>query len=280
MKNAVVITNIFNPHAVKEACKVKDFLRKNDFEVCTCNFDGKNDEEFTGYDLAVSLGGDGTVLFAARACLNAEIQIFPINFGTFGFLAGVDRQNWAVKLSAHLSGKSIGKLNRSMLEIQVIRNGIPIYDRFALNDIVLAGNVPAKTIYVNIICNEINIGDFAGDGIILSSATGSTAYSLSAGGPILDPTVDGMILSMMNPITISDRPLILSGSSHINMGLSSPRNDSASIIIDGQIRFNFLAGDILSLKRADKQITLLGCSQTGFYSALRSKLHWQGGNRA
>ncbi|MBQ5781604.1 MAG: NAD(+)/NADH kinase [Spirochaetaceae bacterium] len=280
MKNAVVITNIFNPQAVEEAGKVEDFLQKNGFQTTAYEFDGKNDEEFTDYDLAVSLGGDGTVLFAARACLNAGIRIFPINFGKFGFLSGVDRNHWQEKLSAVISGGEIEELNRSMLQIVVIRDNKPIFTRFALNDLVLCGESPAKTVYLTTSYNGINIGEFAADGIILSSATGSTAYSLSAGGPILDPTVDAMILSMINPFTISDRPLVLSPNSDIRVMLSSSRNPGAVIIVDGQIRFNFLENDILSVKRAEKQITLLGCSQNSFYSALRSKLHWQGGDFA
>lgn len=280
MKTAIVITNIFNPQAVGEADKVEKFLQEKGFKTASYKFDGTNDEEFTDYDLAVSLGGDGTVLFAARACLNAGIKIFPINFGKFGFLSGVDRQQWQEKLSAVISGGEIEELHRSMLKIVVIREGKPAFTRFALNDLVLCGNIPAKTIYLTTSYNGINIGEFAADGIILSSATGSTAYSLSAGGPILDPTVDAIILSMINPFTISDRPLVLSPNSDIRVMLSSSRNPDALIIVDGQIRFDFSEKDILSVTRAQKQITLLGCSQNSFYSALRSKLHWQGGDFA
>lgn len=280
MKTAIVITNIFNPQAVGEADKVEKFLQEKGFKTASYKFDGTNDEEFTDYDLAVSLGGDGTVLFAARACLNAGIKIFPINFGKFGFLSGVDRQQWQEKLSAVISGGEIEELHRSMLKIVVIREDKPAFTRFALNDLVLCGNIPAKTIYLTTSYNGINIGEFAADGIILSSATGSTAYSLSAGGPILDPTVDAIILSMINPFTISDRPLVLSPNSDIRVMLSSSRNPDALIIVDGQIRFDFSEKDILSVTRAQKQITLLGCSQNSFYSALRSKLHWQGGDFA
>lgn len=280
MKTAIVITNIFNPQAVGEADKVEKFLQEKGFKTTSYKFDGTNDEEFTDYDLAVSLGGDGTVLFAARACLNAGIKIFPINFGKFGFLSGVDRQQWQEKLSAVISGGEIEELHRSMLKIVVIREDKPAFTRFALNDLVLCGNIPAKTIYLTTSYNGINIGEFAADGIILSSATGSTAYSLSAGGPILDPTVDAIILSMINPFTISDRPLVLSPNSDIRVMLSSSRNPDALIIVDGQIRFDFSEKDILSVTRAQKQITLLGCSQNSFYSALRSKLHWQGGDFA
>ena len=222
------------------------------------------------------MGGDGTVLFAARGCAPLGIPIFPVNFGSFGFIASVQRGEWKKELDDYLAGNSIVD-ERSMLRADLVRGGQRRLTATGLNDIVVCGKTAAHTISFNVLYDKVPLGEIKADGIIISTATGSTAYSASAGGPIIDPGLDAMVLTLMNAFSLSSRPLVLSPDGSLEIEILPSRISDVVISVDGQIPVDLHVGDVIRINQIDDKAKLIGCTKEKFYNALRSKLNWSGG---
>lgn len=276
-KQAVIVVNTYKEEAQLIANDVKDFLKKESWNADLLEFSGPcSGTSFEGYNLAVTLGGDGTVLFAARSCLEHKIPIFPINFGEFGFIAGIQKESWKDRLSLFLR-KKLPLTVRSMLSVTALRNNKSIFQSYALNDVVVSSDRAAKIVSLGITFNGNSFGKFKSDGIIVATATGSTAYSAAAGGPIVDPELDAFVLSPICPFSLSNRPIVLPASGVICIDILPSRGTGVSINVDGQVLESLETGDIVFLQKAKENVLLADCGSAVFYSALRSKLHWSGG---
>lgn len=276
MKQCLIIRNTYSNEAPILAQAVADFLVEKKINVKVCNYSGQDTPADTeGCDFAVTLGGDGTVLFAARSCAPANIPIFPVNLGEFGFIAGIQHDAWQDKLDIFLRGDAV--LNeRSMLQVELKRDNKKLFTLQALNDVVISAQA-ARMVSLNVFCNNISFGLFRSDGIIAATSTGSTAYSASAGGPLVDPTLDAIILNTICPFSLSSRPLVLPNTAILDIDVLPARGEEPVITCDGQIVAHLNVGDRVTIAKSEKKVLLVGCDSRIFYEALRSKMHWFGG---
>ena len=222
-------------------------------------------------DLAVVLGGDGTMLTAARALLDHQIPLVGVNRGRFGFLTDLSSESMLDGLGRILDG-AFDTEQRILLSASITRNGEVISQGCALNDVVVSKNGVARLIEL-----EVNIdGQFVhrqrSDGLILATPTGTTAYSLSAGGPILHPTLDAIALVPVCPHTLSNRPIAVHSASKIEVVVVHA--DDAQVHFDGRVQLSLLPGDKVSVQRAQNKVTLLHPEGHSHYGMLREKLHW------
>ena len=235
-----------------------------------------------GYDVAFSLGGDGTVLFAARAMSPLEVPIFPVNLGTFGFIAGVDPVEWREIFYRWLGGK-VPLSKRLMLEIALERAGREVPLGCCLNDVVISASGIAKIIRLKVSYSESNrtgflkLGQYRSDGLIVSTPTGSTAYSAAAGGPIVDPELEALILNPICPFTLSNRPMVLPAGETVLVEVEEDQRSAVLLTVDGQVTEKLMGKDRIYLKKAPYSCHLIASGRTGFFEALRTKLAWTGG---
>lgn len=282
MKNALIVVNTHKEESLVLGNKVQSYLNTRSINASLFSFDGFSDEyPFEGYDFVVTLGGDGTVLFAARGCAKLGIPVFPVNLGEFGFIASVQKEDWQRELELFLNGKA-RIVQRSLIGAAVISglNGTTVYSSYGLNDIVVSAKTPLKTIIIDVAFNFVSLGKFKADGIIVSTPTGSTAYSSSAGGPIIDPELDSLLLTPINSFSLSSRPLVLSPNGEVEFTILPSREHESILTIDGQKPIELHEGDCIKIRQLSEKVSLVGCTAERFYEALQSKLNWAGGPHA
>lgn len=284
MKKCLIIANSFKENAGLLGNEISVFLKKENIENSLFLYDGKEvrskilDIDFSGYDFVVTLGGDGTVLFACRGCAPLGIPVFPINLGEFGFIAAVPKDNWKKKLELFLREKCYIS-SRSLVQCEVLRNGKTVFRCCGMNDCVISSCPSSHLVNLNVAYNHALLGPFKTNGIIVSTPTGSTAYSAAAGGPIVEPELSALVLTPVSSFSLSARPLVFGEKGEIVITLMSSRSD-ASLTCDGQIDFELKEGDVLILKIPEFRARLICSTQEKFFSALQSKLNWSGGPRA
>lgn len=220
-------------------------------------------------DLAIVMGGDGTMLSVARNLMDAGIPLVGINRGRFGFLTDLRAEDMLDAIDAILAGAYRTEA-RMMMTASVLRAGKTVYDGLAFNDVVIKSGL--RLIELEVEINGKFMHKQRSDGLILSTPTGTTAYALSAGGPILHPDLDAFALVPINPHTLSNRPIVLSSNSQIEVTLVQV-ND-AQISYDGQFQLALELGDRVIIKRSDQDITLLHPSDYCYFEMLRNKLNW------
>ncbi|MGI5056685.1 NAD(+)/NADH kinase [Treponema socranskii] len=280
MEKCRIVVNTSKPESQALGNEIKRFLAEKNIASSFYRFDGFSDANpFSNCDFAVTLGGDGTVLFAARGCASLGIPVFPVNLGEFGFIASIEKNEWKEKLELFLAGEMfVGE--RSMLEVSFSRGLRGDFSAVALNDVVVSADTAAKTVSLEVSYDGVPLGVFKTDGIIVSTATGSTAYSASAGGPIVDPELDAIILTPINAFSLSSRPIVLDPREEVCIKLLSVRKEAALITVDGQTPFALKAASVITVRKAANKVKLAGCTTEKFCSALRSKLNWSGGPHA
>jgi len=273
---ALVIISVGKDESMKIALEMKKFLLKEKIDSDFINFDGFSDN-FTikDYDFAITLGGDGTVLYAARNCVENEIPVFPINLGQFGFIASVQPDDWKNELKNFLNN-NFTKSYRMMLYAEVLRDEKVVYSSFGLNEVVICATNKASAISLDVELNNLPLCKLISDGVILSTPTGSTAYNAAAGGPIIDPEMEAYILTPVNPFSLSTRPIVLNPNGQIKIKVTPGRNKTTGISVDGQQSFELQSEDQIVIKKIEKKITLISSTPEKYYEALRSKLNWSG----
>lgn len=220
-------------------------------------------------DLAIVMGGDGTMLSAARTLMQSAIPLVGINRGRFGFLTDLRAEEMLISINEILAG-AYQTETRMLLSANIIRAGKQVHQGVAFNDIVVKSGL--RLIELEVEIDGKFMHKQRGDGLILSTPTGTTAYSLSAGGPILHPNLDAIALVPINPHTLSNRPIVLSSASKIEVSLVQV--DDAQISYDGQFQLALEMGDKVQVQRAGKDITLLHPSEYCYFEMLRNKLNW------
>ena len=266
------------------ASQISSFLEERGWTVGIFSYDGqealKNGVEavFEGMDLAVSLGGDGTVLFVSRGCAPLGIPVFAVNLGEFGFLASIQKNGWRKPLEEYLDGK-LPCLSRFMVTCSVMREGREVFSCCGLNDMTVSSEAASRLINLDVSYSGSNLGPFKANGIIVATATGSTAYSAAAGGPIMSPGLKALVLTPISSFSLSARPLVFSADGTLSVRVL-PSRAKIGLMADGQINFELKENDTVILGIPNYRVKLLGGSLDKFYSALQSKLNWSGGPRA
>ncbi len=222
-------------------------------------------------DFLIVLGGDGTLLSAARAVAIAGIPILGVNLGSLGFLTEVPIGELYPTLRA-IEDKSCEVEQRAMLHCQLQRNGQCVADYQALNDAVITKTAIARLASFDLYINGAFVSTYRGDGLIISTPTGSTAYSMAAGGPILMPSVEGLVITPICPHSLSHRPLVVRDKVEIEVLVQSA-GEEAFLSIDGQLGMPVLDGDRLACRKSQYHTRLLRLRKT-FFDVLRTKLKW------
>lgn len=222
-------------------------------------------------DLAVVLGGDGTMLTAARALVDYKIPLVGINRGHFGFLTDLSAEQMLSGLTSILNGE-FELEQRMLLFAKVVRERRIVNQGHVLNDIVVSRGGMASLIELEVHIDGHFVHRQRSDGLIVATPTGTTAYSLSAGGPILHPSLDAIALVPICPHALSNRPIAINSTSKIEITLL--RGEDARVHFDGQLNIDFRMDDKVFVERAEKTITLLHPRGHNHYDMLRQKLHW------
>jgi NAD+ kinase len=242
-------------------------IRRKDFS-CT------KEKFFNSVDLIISLGGDGTLLRAAKIAATDGIPIFGVNLGGLGFLTQIGIDNLEIFLEKIYQGKCFLD-ERMMLDCIVKRKEKEIKKFTALNDIVIGKGAFARLISLATYINDDYVITYSADGLVISTSTGSTAYSLSAGGPIVNPNINSMILTPICPHTLSARPLIIGENDQVRITLELSEEE-VMVTIDGQEGFTLEPKDEVIVKKSIYKTRLIAFKEKSFYAILREKLRWSG----
>jgi len=227
--------------------------------------------EFGDADLVVTFGGDGTLIQAAQACTEKDTPILGVYYGRFGFVTQCDPQEVRGAIRQFLDGESEID-ERMMLKGELVRNDEVVATLHALNEVALQRSIATRMMIFNVSIDWEQVTSYPADGILVATPTGSTAYSLSAGGPIVDPRVKAMVLTPITPHSLGARPLVLAPESRVD--LSVDLRGDAVFSSDGQSRLNLLTGDRVIVSRSDRVTRLVQVDRSDFLLKLRTRLLW------
>jgi len=280
VKSAILIVNLHKEDAAAAAEEIRRELEGAGVQTTLFAFEGRPASPPEGqWDVAFSLGGDGTVLYTARILAHTGTPILPVHLGTLGFIAGVERHEWFSVYRRWLSGE-IKPSRRCMLEFSIERGGkYAVNNSVCLNDVVISSLGIAKLIRLQA-RTEVAPGEFAeigsyrSDGLIIATPTGSTGYSMAAGGPILDPEMEAQIISPICPFTLSNRPLVLPSRQALQITVCKEQRSGVLLTCDGQETFDLEPGDLVTIKHSPHYALLITAGYSSYYKALAEKLAW------
>jgi NAD+ kinase len=231
-------------------------------------------------DLLVVLGGDGTLIGMADriARTGSDVPILGVNFGSLGFLTEITLPELYDALDATLAGRATIE-TRAMLSARTTRANAPFADHIVLNDIVITKGALSRIIEISVTVGDDPVMCVRADGLIIASPTGSTAYNLAAGGPIVHPAVDAMLLTPIAPHTLTNRPVVIPASSEVHARPVMEGDDKVYVTFDGQSGFPLQPGDLVSVRRAPRPLRIVKSAKRSYFDVLREKLKWGGDNR-
>jgi NAD+ kinase len=277
MKNALIVVNYEKSGADHFRKEVESYLRSRGISVTVASYeDGSIRVPKGEFDIAISLGGDGTVLFCARQLSGLGIPVFAINLGHLGFIAEINKADWKAAFEEYRNGR-LPTTQRLMLDVSVERKGEIVAGFRALNDAVVSSSGIAKIIDLELTLPDGSLGAYRADGVIIATPTGSTAYSLAAGGPILAPELDAVVINPICPFTLSNRALVVPADEIILVKIGKSERSSIILTVDGQEVFGLETYDMVSIRKAAAKALIVSPRKGRFLETLRSKLNWSGG---
>jgi len=228
-----------------------------------------------GVDLIVVLGGDGTLLSVAGCVGTADVDvpILGVNFGSLGFLTEATLPELYQSLEAALSGEARVE-ERLMLRATTMRRGVALLEHLALNDVVITKAARARMTDLSVSVGDEFVTRVKADGLIVATPTGSTAYNLAAGGPIVQPVVDAIVLTPIAPHMLTNRPIVIPASSLVRVQPMMAERDELYVTFDGQEGYQLEAGDEVRIRCAERRVRLLKPSSRSYFEVLRQKLKW------
>lgn len=267
-----------------EANKLEKWLQKKGFTIFIEemsptgkpeDFYDKSSIRVKRLDWVVVLGGDGTLLGAARKVGQYHAPILGVNLGGLGFLTGIPLNRLYSAIEMILKGQ-LDIEERLMLRTKVFRSGEEIFSFKCLNDVVINKGALARILELDVDINNQFLTTFRADGLIVATPTGSTAYNLAAGGPILYPTMSNFILTPICPFTLTNRPIILPDSDIITIHMGKESEEKVHLTFDGQVGFDLILGDKVIIDKSDEKIRLFESPDQTYFELLRAKLMWGG----
>lgn len=283
MRSVAILLNSDKEGAVKLALELIPWLTEQRVEVsiesCAaarigCSSLGRSHSELKDADLAIVLGGDGTLLRANRLLAGAGIPMFALKFGQFGFMTDTEPKDARDALTRILRGEyRIDE--RMMLEATLYRDDSVVGEpSTALNDVVIAKGPLARMLRLGTHVSGKYVSTYPADGLIVATPTGSTAYSLSAGGPVVSPDLQVILITPICPHTLNARSLIISSKQVVDVVVESDPNDVVMLTVDGQVGIALKAGDRVSVREADLRAKLVSVDGTSFFDKLQKRLGW------
>lgn len=275
VRSVALFHNERKPEAVSAARTVRALLRKAGVRVEEAGTAGE--EAVSRCELALAVGGDGTMLRASRLLAPHSIPLLGVNTGGLGFLSGTDVAGLRRNLKKLLSG-GFSSSERSLLTVELRRGGRRVLGpTTALNDCIVRCSDHARAVTLEAYCSGQFVATYFGDGLAVSTPTGSTAYALAVGGPVVHPSLDALLLTPICPHTLAQRPLILPGAGTITVRLArknSQDRPQASVSLDGQITRPLRVGDEVVVQGADPPFRILLDPERSYFENLRTKLKW------
>jgi len=229
-------------------------------------------DDLAGADLCIVFGGDGTLLAAARAVAPREIPLLGVNMGKLGFLADFSVEHLQRHFDDILAGK-VQPVERMMLEVCVSQSERHAFCSPAANDVVISAGRPFRMIDLNVTRGEDQIARYLGDGLVISTPTGSTGYNMSVGGPIIEPGLDAIVISPIAPHTLSMRPIVVQADQPICI-TAGRVNEGTAVIVDGQVSSALCDGDVVEIRRSSAIARIIPHPGRGFFGTLTAKLQW------
>jgi len=281
MKKIGIFAKVQDPRCREVACELLSWLRDRGLtplveKRLSCYLESEEGMEAGDIpslaDLVVVLGGDGTLLSVARLVGKREVPILGVNLGSLGFLTEIPVSGIYGALESYLSGDSTIS-ERMMLSVVLLRDGVEIGAWEALNDAVINKGAPAKIVTMDASVDGSFLATFKADGLIVSSPTGSTGYSLSANGPIVDPALDCLLITPICSHTLTNRPIVVGADAEITVTLDS-RVENVMLTLDGQVGIPLEYRDVIVVRRAEHHTRLILSGDTDYYEVLRTKLKW------
>jgi len=280
MKNIAIFAKVHDPRCQGVAIQLVEWLRANSLtpmvEAHLARHIEFKETIITDIpdqtDLVVVLGGDGTLISVARMIGDRDVPILGVNLGSLGFLTEITLDELCSSVDRYIRGDySISE--RMMLHIVVVRDGEAIEEKTVLNDVVINKGALARIIDLETTINDSYLTTFKGDGLIVSTPTGSTGYSLSANGPILYPELDCYLITPICPHTLTNRPIVVAGDARISVALKCI-NEDVFLTLDGQVGVALKCGDIIRISKAARRTRLIISSSKDYFEILRTKLKW------
>ncbi len=280
IRKVIIVVNLQKDGAPVLSEEINSYLRNLGIDVFIFAYTGKSEiPRLETADLVISLGGDGTALFCSRIVESMSIPILAVNIGDFGFITEISKKEWKSAFIKFQNGE-LSLSRRVMIKVMVERRGNSVAFHKGLNDAVISSNGISNIIRLNLNINKTNLGKYRADGIIVATPTGSTAYSISAGGPILDPEMEALIINPICPFTLSNRPIVVSGNEVIKITVEEGQRADIILSVDGQDAYPLEEGDLVIVERSQTKALLIRSDKRNFYDILRSKLNWSGGANA
>jgi NAD+ kinase len=261
------------PGVLAEAERLRPIIEQHARIVCT-DFNGAEDLSKVDADLAIVLGGDGSILRAARQMGPKQIPVVAVNLGKLGFLANMSPDELADVLRDFVAGK-LQVLEHLMLECTVLRGGKKCCGQLGLNEVVIQAGTPFAIIDINLYVDSDLVTTYSCDGLMVSTPVGSTAHCLAAGGPILRKHLQAFVVLPLSPHTLTVRPVVDSADCVYEMVVDRP-NPGTSAVVDGRVLCRLEPGDRVRVERAKEQFKLVTDPSHTYYRSLREKLGWGG----
>ncbi len=281
IKKVGIVVKPNDAEAFGTACELSDWLRDNNIEQigapCVWSENpAKNETERTDIaenaDLIVVLGGDGTMISTARMVGDHQVLVLGINYGSLGYLTDFRIEEMTPALEAILRGE-YDIDSRVMLHAEHWRGEEMLAKGRVLNDVVINKAALARIIEIEVSLNELFVNSFRADGLIVSTPTGSTAYNLSAGGPIIYPSMNAVVLTPICPFTLTNRPIVIPDTATIEMKLLN-ENEGVVLTLDGQIGHTLHSGDCVRIRKSRTTFNLVQPPNRNYFDVLRNKLKW------
>jgi NAD+ kinase len=273
MNKIGIILKLDSPEAETALEKLIPWLADQKKKVLV--IDPKKSKRVPSVDMMIVLGGDGTLLYVARWMAGSAIPVLAVNLGHLGFLTEVTLDNLYSNLTPVLNNEYLND-PRSMLQCEILQGKKKVHTATVLNDIAVNKGSFARLIKMEILVEGQFVTALRGDGLIISSATGSTAYTLSSGGPIVHPSVDALILTPISPHILTNRPIVIPASACVQVILKS-KETGPVVTFDGQEVAPLQMGDHVCVKRSAYPLNLIRSPHQNYYQTLREKLQWGSG---
>lgn len=280
INSVLVIANLDKVNAENLVGQIERYLEDRKIDVTLFTYRGEpGDHPDKDFDLAIILGGDGTILYGSRILSKRGIPILAVNLGNFGFITEISQDEW-IEAFEKYSNDELDVGQRIILEVQLFRDDRLKADFKGLNDAVISAAGISKIVNLNLALSSTQVGRYRADGIIISTPTGSTAYSAAAGGPILHPEMEAIIINPICPFTLSHRPLVIRSNETVKIEVEKVQRTEIMLTVDGQSDVPVLPGDKVIIRKAGEKALIIRSDRRSFYDVLRSKLNWSGGPHA
>jgi len=280
LKNILIVAN-WQKNNVKEISnEIINYLKQININPTLFITNSNSSQiDYDGHiDLVISLGGDGTVLYCVRHLQDLGVPILPVNMGTFGYITEVSVNEWKDTLNSYINDGNKHLLHkRSTIKASIIRKGDVVFGGTALNEVVVTSNGLSKVITLDMSVDNTFLGSFRADGMIVSTPTGSTGYSLAAGGPVVDNDLSALVCTPICPFTLSNRPLVVSSERRISLKILENQRTEVMVNLDGQVNTEVFENDIVEIRKSRTKAILLVTNNRTNFDILRDKLNWSGG---